>query len=89
MLDLVTVAQDTTVLPIPTLLSRLVPHLLIIQLRKIDWKEDGNQYGTTNFLSRKQLEEALATTSIFTADCRMDTDHAKEVFLHVATEQKL
>lgn len=35
-----------------------------------------------------QLEEALATILIFTADCRMDTDRA-EVFPHVATEHKL
>lgn len=35
-----------------------------------------------------QLEEALATIFIFTADCRMDTDHA-EVCPHVTTEQNL
>lgn len=41
------------------------------------------------FLVKNALEEALVTTSISTADCRMDTDYAEVVFLHVATEHKL
>lgn len=93
-LDLATVVQGTVMLPIPASLSRFASPLSIYSTEKN--RSEGrwgnqwhNQSGTTNFLLRAQLEAVPVITSIFTANCRRDTDHAEAVFLYVATEHKL